>query len=420
MGMFGRSVGRLLRDRTGNVLMMAAASMPILIGAAGLATDTVQWTLWKRQVQRQADSAALAGAYAVAQGFSASDSATSDISRLSLVTLTQTPTIENAPTAGSYAGNSKAVRVLLQTSAELPFSKILGVRTPVIYGEATAAVVGSGDYCVVTLEKTTAVGITLQGNATVNLGCGMATNSRASNAVTAGGSSTITATPVAAVGGLTSSSNYVSPTTLMPYSIPVQDPYASLPTPTASDLSGCNGNANVQPNNSKSITPGCFKNFDVKGTLNMAPGTYFIDSTTFDIGSQAVVNGTDVTIILTSGNATNNPGSISTVNINGGATLNLTAPTDTTNPYHGVLFYQDRRALDSGTNTINGNASSVLQGAFYFPGQAMAFSGTSGMTTTCVKMVSKRVTFIGNSNIVNQCDNKGVDKIVATLVRLVG
>nr|WP_087573070.1 pilus assembly protein TadG-related protein [Sphingomonas sp. CDS-1] len=418
--MFGRSIGRLLRDRTGNVLMMAAASMPILVGAAGLATDTVQWTLWKRQVQRQADSAALAGAYAVAQGFSASDSATSDISRLSLITLSQTPTIENAPTAGAFAGDARAVRVVLQTSAELPFSKILRVRTPVIYGEATAAVVGSGNYCVVSLEKTSTVGITLQGNATVNLGCGMATNSRASNAVTAGGSSTVTATPVAAVGGLSSSSNYVSPTTLLPYSIPVQDPYASLPTPTASDLSGCNGNANVQPNNSKSITPGCFKNFDVKGTLNMAPGTYFIDSTTFDIGSQAVVNGTGVTIILTSGNAANNPSQISTVNINGGATLNLTAPTDTTNPYHGVLFYQDRRALDSGTNTINGNASSVLQGAFYFPGQAMSFSGTSGMTTTCVKMVSKRVTFIGNSNIVNQCTNTGVDPITATMVRLVG
>lgn len=420
MGMFGRAVGRLLRDRTGNVLMMAAASMPVLVGAAGLATDTVQWTLWKRQIQRQADSAALAGAYAVAQGFSASDSATSDINRMSLVTLTQTPTIENAPTTGSYAGNSKAVRVVLQTSAELPFSKILGVKAPVIYGEATAAVVGSGDYCVVSLEKTSAVGITLQGNATVNLGCGIATNSRASNAVYAGGSSTVTATPVAAVGGLTSSSNYVSPTTLLPYSIPVLDPYASLPTPTASDLSGCGGNANVQPNNSKSISPGCYKNFNVKGTLNMAPGVYFIDSTTFDIGSQAVVNGTGVTIILTSGNAATNPSSIANVNINGGATLNLKAPTDLSDPYHGVLFYQDRRALDSGTNTINGNASSVLQGAFYFPGQAMSFSGTSGMTTDCVKMVGKRVTFIGNSNIVNQCTNKGVDPITATLVKLVG
>ena len=113
MGMLGGAVGCVLRDSTGNVLMMAAPSMPVFIGAAGLPTDTVQWTLWKRQIQRQADSAALAGAYAVAQGFSASDSATSDINRMSLVTLTQTPTIENAPTTGAYAGNNKAVRVVL-------------------------------------------------------------------------------------------------------------------------------------------------------------------------------------------------------------------------------------------------------------------------------------------------------------------
>ncbi|WP_242124399.1 pilus assembly protein TadG-related protein [Sphingobium sp. Sx8-8] len=422
--MFGRMIARLGRDRTGNILVMAAASMPIFVGAAGLATDTVQWTLWKRQVQRQADSAALAGAYAVAQGFSASDSATSDINRLALVNLTQTPTIENAPTTGAYAGNSKAVRVVLQTSQELPFSKMLGVQAPVIYGEATAAVVGSGDYCVVTLEKTSTVGITLQGNATVNLGCGMATNSRASNAVYAGGSSTVTASPVAAVGGLTSSSNYVSPTTLLPYSLPVQDPYASLPTPTASNLTGCT-NLNVQPNNTVTLPqPGangsCLKNVDIKGTLNLPAGVYYIDGGTFNVGSQAVINGTGVTIILTSNTASSNPGSIATVNINGGATLNLSAPTDTSNPYHGVLFYQDRRAPDSGTNVINGNAGSVLQGSFYFPGQALSFSGTSGMTTKCVKMVSKRVTFIGNSSIVNQCDNTGVDKFTATLVKLVG
>ena len=125
--------------------MMAAAAMPLFIAAAGLATDTVQWTLWKRQIQRQADSAALAGAYAVAQGFSASASATSDINQMSLIALSQTPIIENAPTAGDYAGNGKAVRVILQTSQELPFSKILGITAPVITGEATAAVVSQGD-----------------------------------------------------------------------------------------------------------------------------------------------------------------------------------------------------------------------------------------------------------------------------------
>src|SRR3546814_12899433 len=102
---------------------------------------------------------------------------------MALVALTQTPTIENAPTSGPFAGNAQAVRVVLQTSAELPFSKVLGVKAPVIYGEATAAVVGSGDYCVVSLEKTSTVGITLQGNATVNLGCGLVTNRSAERRV---------------------------------------------------------------------------------------------------------------------------------------------------------------------------------------------------------------------------------------------
>lgn len=407
-------IGRFLRDRAGNVLMLAAASMPILVGAAGLATDTVQWTLWKRQIQRQADSAALAGAYAVAQGFSASDSATADINSLALVTLSQTPVIENAPTTGVGAGNAKAVRVLLQTTSDLPFSKMLGVTAPVIYGEATAAVVSEGEYCVVSLESSSAVGITLQGNASVGLGCGIITNSRASNAVTAGGSSTVTATPVAAVGGLSSSSNYVSPTTLLPYTIPQADPYANLPTPNPTS---CSGKVSVNPQGSASINPGCYRGFDIKGTLNMAPGIYYVDGSSFSIGSQAVVNGTGVTIILTSSNAATNPSQIATVDINGGATLNLTA--SSSGIYAGVLFYQDRRALDSGTNLINGNASSSFEGAFYFPSQAMSFSGTSGMTTDCVKMVSRRVTFIGNSSIVNNCPNY-IPKITGTSVRLIG
>ena len=396
--------------------MMAAAAMPLFIAAAGLATDTVQWTLWKRQIQRQADSAALAGAYAVAQGFNASASATSDINQMSLIALSQTPIIENAPTAGDYAGNGKAVRVILQTSQELPFSKILGITAPVITGEATAAVVSQGEYCVVSLEQTATVGITLQGNATVDLGCGIMTNSRAANAVTAGGSSTVKASPVAAVGGLQTSSNYDVSTTLLPYSVPEPDPYASLPTPSPS---GCAGKVSVNPNGTKSVSPGCFKGFDVKGTLNMAPGVYYVDGSSFSVGSQAVVSGTGVTIILTSSSASTNPNQIATLDINGGATINLTSSQSDT--YSGILFYQDRRALDSGTNKISGNASSSFQGAFYFPSQALDFSGTSGMSTKCVKMVSRRVTFIGNSTIQNECDSyTGAKDIPATIVRLVG
>ena len=130
-----------------------------------------------------------------------------------------------------------------------------------------------------------------------------------------------------------------------------------------------------------------------------------------------MVNGAGVTIILTSNSASTNPSSIATVDINGGATMNLSA--STTGTYAGVLFYQDRRALDSGSNKVNGNASSAFQGAFYFPSQAVEFSGTSGMSTDCVKLVSRRVTFIGNSSIANNCPGY-IPKITGTRIRLVG
>lgn len=411
-----RSPREIFRNNSGNILMLAAASMPILIGAAGLATDTVQWTLWKRQIQREADSAALAGAYAVAQGYSASDSATSDINRMALIALSQSPVIENAPTAGAYAGNSRAVRVVLQASQPLPFSAMLGVRTPVIVGEATAAVVSEGSYCVVALENSATAGVTLQGSATVDLGCGIITNSRASNAVVASGSSMVRATPVAAVGGLAASSNYLSPTTLTPYSIPQTDPFAALPVPSPS---GCSARVSVNPTETASLGPGCYRGFDIKGTLTLAPGIYYVDGSSFSAGSQAIINGTDVTIIMTSSGAATNPSQIATLDINAGATLNLSATTS--GAYAGVLFYQDRRALDAGTNKVNGNATSFFQGAFYFPSQALDFSGTSGMGIACVQIVSRRVTFIGNSSVVNDCPSgSGAKPFTAPRVRLVG
>src|SRR6478609_819598 len=56
-------IKKLVGDRRGNVLAIAAACLPLVVGAAGLATDTIQWTLWRRQLQRAADSAAIAGVY---------------------------------------------------------------------------------------------------------------------------------------------------------------------------------------------------------------------------------------------------------------------------------------------------------------------------------------------------------------------
>ena len=72
-------VRKLLRSERGNVLVIGAAAMPLMIGAAAVGLDTIQLSLWKRQLQRMADSSALAGAHALAQSKTANTAVTRDL-----------------------------------------------------------------------------------------------------------------------------------------------------------------------------------------------------------------------------------------------------------------------------------------------------------------------------------------------------
>jgi hypothetical protein len=401
------------------VVLITGFVLTALVGAAGLGTDTIQWTLWKRQLQREADSAALAGALANYQGSSGTAAATTEIGRYNYITLSGTPTIEIGPSTGPYTGDPKAVRVVVQASKALPFSSIFLKTPPTVTATATAAAIGYGQYCVVALENTTATGVTFQGNATLDMGCGVASNSQGSTAVNAGGSASITASPIAAVGAIPASSNYTSGTTFEPYSAAQADPYAGLPTPTVPG--GCNSKLSVNPNQTVNVSNptgvACFTDMNIKGTVTFDPVVYYIDAGQFNLGSQAVVSGSGVTFILTSSSAATNPSSVATMNINGGATLNLTAPNSGT--YSGVLFYQDRLGSGSTTNLLNGNSTSKLQGAVYFPSQTLEFNGTSGMTTNCLQLVAKDVIFTGNTSISNVCSNSGMPNITGVHIRLV-
>jgi hypothetical protein len=122
-----------------------------------------------------------------------------------MIALSGAPDIQSAPATGLYTRNANAVRVSIATAHRLPFSGTFLSSVPVITAQATAAVVSNGDYFALALGGGTTPGIKMQGSASLNFGCGLATNSTASSAVIAGGSSIITATPVSAVGGLTAS-----------------------------------------------------------------------------------------------------------------------------------------------------------------------------------------------------------------------
>jgi Flp pilus assembly protein TadG len=441
--MFGL-LKRLWRDRRGNALVIAGAALPLVVGSAGLATDTVEWAMWKRQLQRAADSGALAGALGKLSGQSVATgacSANAAVSRdLAVGTvntrLGTTPTCNvktgsDITNASWQAASSGAVQVIVSTQRRLPFSSLFMSTTPTITATAIAAAVQTGKYCVVSLDNNSETGLKFSGSATVNLGCGLKTNAKGSSAVDGTGSSTVTASPVAAVGQIANSGNFASGTTFQPYSAPQADPYASVPAPTSFPNGNC-PNFSVNSNQTKTSLSAnsdykltsdgyyCMGNMSLNGNVTLPSGVYVLDAGSLSIGSQAVVNCSGCTFVFTSRTAATNPGSIGGIsNINGGATINMTAPSSGT--YSGLLMYQDRRAtLPNGnqSNQVNGNSSSTFQGSFYFPSQRVTFNGTSGMTTNCVQMVGWQVTFTGNTTINNVCPG-GPGGFDGTMVRLV-
>ena len=411
-----KTVAQSLKDdERGNVLILMALCMPLLVGLAGLGTDTIQWTLMKQQLQRSADSAALNGAYAKAQSENVSANASRDLTKTFDGFTGVSITVENAPTAGSFAGNDRAVRVILSYSKALPFSSMFLSAPPMIQVQAVAAVLNNGDYCVISLENTNDTGVIFSGNSTVDLGCGVATNSSGPTAITADGSTEVTASPIAAVGNVPASSNYGSGTQLIPYSIPQRDPFASVPDPTADLPALCTGNLlRVGSNQNMTIDPGCFTGINVQGTLTMRPGVYYIKGGDFETNAQSVITARGVTIILT-GNGT----SIGQVKMNGGADIEMSAPTS--GPFKNILFYKDRDAPASYNDVFNGGASGTFLGAIYMPSQTVTLNGNSTFSTDCLQIVSRKVVMTGNTTITNDCPvGGGGDTFVGTQVRLVG
>lgn len=426
--MSGR-VGRgLIGDRAGNLAVMTALLMPVLIGATGLASDSVQWTLTRRALQRQADSAALAGAYALSQGSSVTNTVTADLAKNNNFTLSADPIIENAPTMGPYAGDAKVVRVRLTSISKLPFTAFFMRSNLAISVEASAGLVADGEFCILALDNTASLGITNSGNTTIDARCGMHSNSSGDPAVNGQGSAVITASPVSAVGNVDNRSNvFTAGTTFQPYTVSQPDPYAYLATPA---ISSSSNNGDVRSNQTRNLSPGTFRGMDIQGTVNLAPGIYYIDGRSqgnnsnknlgFNVGAQGVVNGTGVTIVLTMSSPPSSGESslVAGMKVNAGAAMNLTAPT--TGDFKGVLIYQDRRATTMGEEiNINGNSTGRLQGAIYTPKSQMRFNGTTGMNINCLQMAAYRFVFTGNSSITNVCPaNSGSGSFKGTQVRM--
>jgi Flp pilus assembly protein TadG len=424
---------KLWRNKRGNALVIAGAALPLVIGSAGLASDTIQWVLLKRQLQRAADSAAIAGVYARVLGNDQTAAVNTDLTKnqnTGYALQTGYPQITNP----AIANTTNAVRVVLQVTQPLHFSSLFISTAPSIQASATAATLATGNYCVVSLENTTATGITASGNSTINLGCGMITNSTSLNAAIATGSSSVYATPIAAVGDIQDSSHWNS-AELLPFTVAETDPFASVNPPLGTTFPGAScpsytAGANTTTTSAQflantanyQMTTGgyyCMSSLTLNGTVTLPNGVYVIDGGDINIGSQANVTCAACTFVLTN-RSSGTTATIGDVDINGGAELHLGPSTSGT--YNNLLIYQDRRAQSSSStvNRINGNSNSLMTGAMYFPNQQLDINGTAGLHFSCAQFVARNVNFSGNGSITNTCPGGyGPNGIAGKHVRLV-
>ncbi|MEO6580046.1 MAG: Tad domain-containing protein [Sphingomicrobium sp.] len=439
---------KIWHDRRGNAMILAAAALPLLIGSAGLATDTIQWALWKRQLQRAADSAAIAGVYNRVQ-FPDSTAyvpaaVDHDLDINNELKPTEFPLVQKTVTYPADSGvQRKKVNVVLAVRRPLSFSSMFMSNAPLIRTSATAATVGNpGEFCVLSLQKNSKTGIQATGNATITMDCGMMTNSTSTNAAAGQGSSNVTATSLAASGGIQQSSNW-HVNTYEPYSPALDDPYADL-APSDDEKSECTSHPHSAPADSKT-SPGpvydastmgyngvyCVPSISVGSQryMTLRNGVFIVDGGSVNIQGKLTL--TNATLVLTN-KSSSSTATIGSLDMNSSGEMDATAPT--TGKWAGMAIYQDRRAVDSAPtgnitssspNKINGNSTNKVTGVIYFPNQQLTYEGNGTGTATCTQFVAKRIYWSGNSGINNftagaDCKLKGISGITtAVRVRLV-
>lgn len=400
-----RAMRRLARENSANVTLLTALMIVPCIGAVGLGTDTAQWILWRRQLQNAADASAMAGAYALVQGqdgdAAARTSLTQNQEQNYTIDLVETP-----PSVGAATGDHSAVRVVLQTQHELPFSSMFLNYAPRVRVSATASGHTGTPACVLALDPTANTALTASGSASISASCGMRSNSNAAPAADFG-NNPVSVTEIAAVGTISAGTGLSSDTKLFEHVGAMLDPYATLPMPDFSTLCSGASALKVKSNQTSTVGPGCYTDISVLGKATFSPGIYYIDGGDFSVAANAVAAGDGVTFIFSSSTTPFDGNSVGRVNFNGSSIIDLTATTGGT--YAGVLFYQDRRTTPSNSTVMQVAGDSglgyagKLQGAIYAPAATIRFNGSSDLNTNCVQMVGRIVTFSGNTSVTNQC-----------------
>ncbi|TIT00781.1 MAG: hypothetical protein E5W87_18150 [Mesorhizobium sp.] len=392
-------------DTSGNVAIIFALSLPIVVGGAGLGVETSYWYYSSLKLQAVADAAAYAGALEKVSGSDKPaivSAATLSAASNGFAASTGIIEVFTPPSSGPNVAK-KAVEVIVHQNLDRFFTSIFTQNEVGAQARAVALITDASKACVLALNPSASKAALFSGSSTTKLtGCSVMSNSIAADAIKLQGSASLDVDCLISAGGL-SLANPVKTvcTSLITQALPAADPFADLPAPPATNP--------CQNGNQSTLQPGTYcRGLSLSGSVTLSPGVYVIQGGDFKANSNANISGEGVIIYLAGSSG---------VTMNGTATVKLSAPTSGT--YSGVLFYADRANL-AGSNTFNGTADSLLTGALYFPTQAVNYLGNFSGKNGCTQVVGSTVQWSGNTSINQDCTSLGMREIPATQsVRLV-
>ena len=405
------------RAREGKVLVLTIILLPVFLGAAALAVDLgVMWAV-QTKLRVIADSAALAGAGALARGGANSnaDTAASTFAASNAYTAsgqTSSVTINIPPVAPSaFVGETGCVQAVVQFNQPAGFSAIWGAQTlpvtvravaraaPTPYSNAAILLLAPGGTAM-TLSGTTQA-IAVNGNIMVD--------STSSSSIVSSGTSSIVAPALDLAGGIKySGQNPDQATTTNFNEANTPDPLANLPTPSSSGLTTQSSSAiNLSGSASRTLNPGIYDggiSMSGSSSITLNPGVYYINGGGINMSGTTSITGNGVMIYNTGGGA---------INMSGTGSINLSPMT--TGTYAGLTIFQDR--ADTASATLSGGTNINNTGTFYLPNAALTLSGNSGVGVFGSQFITKTLTFSGSGGVkVNYSASSVASKYSISLV----
>lgn len=351
---------KLFRDEDGQMLVMTALTMVVLLGFVALATDVGVFFHTRRQMQTAADAAATAGAMdvlnndpgavqadanraAANNGFSKSNG--------SVVTV-------STPPVDGYHQSAGYVEVTIQQPSPTIFMRMFGFASMNISTRAVAGSPGASTYCAYLMDPT-GVDFQVQGSAVINSpGCGWYINSNGTAAGytvhSTGGAATINAPYINSVGsgGVSSIGGAPVYSNVPPVSPPnLQSVGAAPPAGCTATYSGASYSTKIDGNNGVV----CFTNtsgVDISGsTLNNGVFVFQYGVTVGNPNGNTNMN--NATMEVYGGQFIQNSNSL----------FNITAPASLTETFGG-LSYDGVALLVPAANTTYNNSlcKSVVHG----------------------------------------------------------